>query len=267
MANVNVTIIGLKRIGASFGLALKRYSKTPRAEHQFIVTGNDESADVLRTAHKLEAIDLEVRTPDAAVAKADLIILAARGGLYDDLYGVISAALKPGVVIMDLAPLKQPAIIRAEKYLPRDPEGNAVAYMVGATPILNPALLHETADDTEHARADLFDNGTLILSPAVTCRGEAIQLIADLGALLGMSVHFTDPAEHDGMVASMETLPLLLNFGLFRTLQQNNAWDDLRRLSNPAFALNTLDSASTGKKTRRRCSTATGIALHRRSRR
>ncbi len=240
MATINLTIIGLQRLGTSIGLALKRYMKTPGAQHQFVITGSDESNDVMRLARKMEAIDQEVRSPGGAVERADLVILTARNSLYSDLYEAIAPDLKAGAVIVDFSPLKERAIERATKWLPHDKDGEVTAYMVGATAILNPAYLLDPKTDTESAHADLFDKGTLILSPAVNCRGEAIQLVSDLGELLGMSIHFTDPSEHDGMVASMEALPLLANLALFRTLNGNNAWEDLRRLGNPLFTLSTL---------------------------
>lgn len=240
MATINLTIIGLQRLGTSFGLAIRRYMKTPGAQHQFVITGSDESTDAMRLAHKMEAIDQEVRSPGAAVEKADLIILSTRSSLYDDLYEAIAPDLKPGAVIIDLSPLKERAIKRAQKWLPHETDGEYTAYMVGATAILNPAYLLDPRSDTESATADLFDKGTLILSPAANCRGEAIQLVSDLAELLGMNIHFTDPAEHDGMAASMEALPLLANLALFRTISANNAWDDVRRLGNPLFTLSTI---------------------------
>ena len=240
MATVNLTILGLGRLGASFGLALKRYAKTPGAKHQFVITGYDEKYNVTQAARKAEAVDHEARNAGAAVAKADLVILAARYGLYDSLYQTFGPELKPGAVILDFSPLKVRAIARAAEYLPHDEEGNLTAFMVGATAILNPEVLLDSTIDPASARADLFDNGTLLLAPAVDCRGEAVELASDLGTLLGMTVHFADPAEHDGLIGVMEALPLLAGLGLFRAAHQNPAWDDLRRLGNPAFALATL---------------------------
>ncbi len=240
MATVNLAILGLGRLGASFGLALKRYAKTPGAKHQFVITGYDETYNVTQAARKAEAIDQEARNAGAAVAKADLVILAARYGLHDDLYQAFGPDLKPGAVVLDLSPLKLRAIARAAEYLPRDDQGNLTAFMVGATAILNPEVLLDPTTDSASARADLFDKGTLLLAPAVDCRAEAVELASDLGTLLGMTVHFADPAEHDGLIGVMEALPLLAGLGLFRAANQNPAWDDLRRLGNPAFTLGTL---------------------------
>ncbi len=236
MATVNLAILGLQRVGTSFGLAAKRYMKTQGAEHKFVITGYDESGESVRAARKLEAIEREARTAFAAVEGADLILLAAPFASFNALYELIAPSLKSGAVLVDLSPLKVRAITRAEKHLPRE-KGEQTAYIVGATPIINAQYLYGVDDTTEAARADLFDKGTMILSPAVHCRGEAIQLASDFSALIGLRVHFTDPAEHDTMVASIEALPLLASLGLFRTASRNNAWGDMRRIGNPLFAM------------------------------
>jgi prephenate dehydrogenase len=242
MATITVGILGLGRLGASFGLALKRYAKTTGAQHQFVINGYDELSSAGKEALKMEAIDHDVRSAITAVSKADVVILSARYGLHPDLYELAAPALKVGAVIVDLAPLKQEALKRAEKHLPRDEQGQLTAHMVGATPILNPTVLLEAVDpltETSRARADLFDGGTLVITPDVDTRGEAVQLIADLATLIGLGVHFVDPAEHDGLITMMETLPLLAGLALFRTAAQDGAWEDRQRFGNPAFALAT----------------------------
>ena len=179
MATITVSILGLGRIGASFGLALKRYSKTAGAQHQFVINGYDELPMATKEALKMDAIDQDARSAGAAVNKADVVILSARYGLHPDIYELTAPALKSGAVIVDLAPLKQEALKRAEKHLPRDDQGQLTAHMVGATPILNPAVLLEAVDpitETSRARADLFDGGTLVVTPDANTRREAVQI-------------------------------------------------------------------------------------------
>ena len=242
MATITIAILGLGRIGASFGLALKRYAKTPGAQHQFVISGYDELPAAAKEALKMEAIDQDARSPGAAVSKADVVILSARYGLHPDLYELTGPLLKAGAVIVDLAPLKQEALKRAQKHLPRDEQGQSLAHMVGATPILNPAVLFEAVDpitETSRARADLFDGGALVVTPDADTRSEAVQLVVDLASLIGINIHFVDPAEHDGLITMMETLPLLAGLALFRTAAQDGAWDDRQRFGNTAFALAT----------------------------
>jgi len=99
--------------------------------------------------------------------------------------------------------------------------------------------LYEGLDDLEHASADLFDNGGMLLMPAPSAAREAVELASDFASLLGATPHFLDPNEHDGLVAGTEGLPALLGVALFHTLSHNGGWGDAQRLTNPAFGLMT----------------------------
>jgi prephenate dehydrogenase len=239
MAKVNVTIIGLHRLGASLGLALKRLMKDPGQKHEFVVVGSDETPSVLDAALKLGAIDQKVRDLEAAVEKADLVFVTAPYSLVSDIFSIIGPALKAGAVVIDTSPLKLAAIDQAKKHFRRNKDGEYEAYLVGVTPILNPEHLEGLRGDTESARADLFDNGQIIISPASDAPEEAVQLIADLAGLLNVRAHFVDPAEHDGLVAAMEQVPALLQLAFFRSLNTSKAWGDLQRMGNPRFSLAT----------------------------
>ncbi|MCC7449983.1 MAG: prephenate dehydrogenase [Anaerolineae bacterium] len=239
MARVNVTIIGLQRLGTSFGLALKRLMKTPGNQHEFIIAGNDEDSGAMKAARQMGAIDQDVRALESAVEKADLVLMASPYDVTKEIFSVIGPVLKPGAVVMDTSPLKLPAIDWAKRVFRRNAEGQYEAYLVGVTPVINPAYLNDSSNDTSTARADLFDKGLLVVSPSPDCPQEAVQLIAELADLMELKVHFADPAEHDGIIAGMEALPLLLQLGYFRNLNGSKAWDDLQRFGNPAFALAT----------------------------
>ncbi len=239
MARVNLTIIGLQRLGTSFGLALKRLMKESGVKHEFIITGSDEDNSAMDTALKLGAIDHKLRDVASAVEQADLVLTASPYTLTADIFSIIGPALKPGAVVMDMSPLKLAAMEWAKKHFRRNSEGEYEAYLVGVSPILNPQYLEDLGVGPEDAHADLFDKGQFIISPAPDCPQEAVQLIADLADLLNLKVHFVDPTEHDGLVASMEHLPVLLQLALFRSLSTSKAWGDLQRMGNPRFTLAT----------------------------
>ncbi len=236
MAQVNVTIIGLERLGASFGLALKALSSKPEAANQFIITGSDQRVSALKEALKIKAIDADVRDPALAVENADIVIITARYAEAEELFSVIGPSLKSGTVVMDTAPLKLPSVAWAKKHFRKGEAGQQEAYLVGALPIVNPEYLGDVEGGAESARVDLLDGGLMVLSPAADCPSDAIKLIADLSSLMGLKVHFTEPAEHDGMIAGMEGLPVLLQLGLFRSLSKAATWRDTQWLANPAFA-------------------------------
>ena len=239
MAAVNVTVVGLGKLGASFGLAVRALNQRADKKHTFTVTGTDRLNTAIKAAVKLGAVDQEVSSIERAVEGADLVFLAVPYDMTLDVMAVVGPALKPGAVVMDAAPLKLPSIAWAEEHFRRDEEGSLAAYLVGVVPILSPAHVGESTEATEAAKADLFDDGLMIVSPAPSCPPEAVRLIADLSQLLGIKLHFVDPAEYDGMAAGMEGLPILMQLALFQSLSRSRSWVDMQWLGNTSFFLAT----------------------------
>lgn len=237
MAEINVAIIGLERLGASLGLALKRYSRSKDARHTFNVTGSDERSYNEKTAKSQGAVDGNARNPVAAAEKAQIVALAAPYYRVEEFYRTVGPALRPGVVVLDFSPLKKPSIKWAAEHLPRDPA--VAAYMVGLTAVLNPQVLYDPSPEIEGAREDLFDRGTMIVTPSTDCPPEAVELAVEFARILGAEPHFMDPEEHDGLAAATEGLPVLVGAAVFRALSNAEGWGDLRRLTNPAFGLMT----------------------------
>jgi len=245
MAQVNVTIIGLGRVGASLGLAIRALNGKPENKHHFTVTGTDQSATRLKAASKVGALDTEIKGFDEAVEKADLVFIAVPYNTLKDVFEAIGPTLKAGAVVVDTAPLKQPSLAWADKYFPRTEDGDPKAYLVGITPMINPDYLGQPTEGTDEASADLFSNGQIVISPAVNCPPDAVKLVSDLTYLLGLKAHFVDPAEHDAMAASMESLPLFVQLGLFESIRRSPGWADTQWLGNPAFFLATYRLAGT----------------------
>lgn len=235
MAEVSLTVLGLRRVGVSLGLALKRYQTSPHAAHKFTITGADRDQDAGKEAQKLGAIDRYVRNVNDACAAADIVFIDASLADTQAYLEAIGSVLKAGCVVLETAPLKQPPIQWAARYLPES------AYLVGLAPVFNPDALYTAAavTDLTTASADLFHNGNLYIAAAPTCPAEAIQLASDLVKLLGPEPHYMEPAEHDGFVAVVELLPALLGLTEFAVAASAPSWLDSRRLTNPAFALST----------------------------
>jgi prephenate dehydrogenase len=221
------------------GLALKALNKQPGTQHQFAITGYDGTASLGDQAVKLGAVDRAERALPAAVSKADIVFLDLPFHEVESALSLMGGALKSGAVVMDASLLKQPAIAWAKTHLRQNQAAEPEAYLVGVHLLLNPGQIADYRDTLDAARADLFNGGLMIISPASDCPEEAVQLVADLAGLLGVKQHFADPYEHDGIIAAMEGLPLLLQLALFRSLSRSKSWDDLRWMGNTAFFLGT----------------------------
>ncbi len=234
---VNVTIIGLDRLSASLGLAIKRYERRPKNEHQFTITGSDAKPNPLKAAERIGAVDRTDRAIDKALQNADVVIMNAPFGQLEAIYAAMGAEIKPGVVVLDLALLKQPAITWAERHFPKNDQGAPLAYLVGITPIISYSALYSGGIEVEDAREDLFDGSEILIAPDPKCPGKAINLAEDMAGIVGGKPRFIDPAEHDGLIAATEGLPAVLGAGLFYMFQKSEGWTELRRLINPALAL------------------------------
>ncbi len=235
--HVNVAIIGLDRISASLGLALKRYQKLPKAEHTFRILGSDAKAHSMKAAEKIGAVDNFHRSIEKVIEDANLIIINTPLSKLENLYAAHSPDLKPGVVVLDMSPHKVPTIAWADRHFPTNSEGEQTAYLVGITPIVNANGLYNANSEVEAASADLFDDAEFLITPDAKCPSEAIALAENVIKLLGGKPRFMDPAEHDGLIAATEALPALLGVGLFYSLQQSEGWMELRRMVNPTLAL------------------------------
>jgi prephenate dehydrogenase len=229
MAELAVGIIGLGRVGVSVGLALREANATPAASNHFQIIGMDSLASNESVARRLNALDKTTNDVAEAVRDKDLVVVAVPYAQAREVYRTIAHHLRAGAVIFDLGALKQPPIQWAKEFFP--PE----VHLIGGTAVLNPALLWDGLDDSEHARADLFEDGTMFLAPAPSASKEAVALVTRFSEILGASVHYVDPAEHDGIHAATEGLPALVALAYFRALATRSSWGDVQRLTNPSF--------------------------------
>ncbi len=230
MADVAIGILGLNRIGASIGLALKRYNAEGK-DHQFTITGYDGTPDNVSVAKKLDAVDTTVNKAEQAVQGRDIVVMSMPFSDVEVMYQYIAGDLRKGAVILDVSPISEVSLKWAEKHLPKE------VHVVSARPVVNPVYLFDGTDTTDRATADYFDNGSMLLMPSVTCIKEAIELASEFTRIIGSSRHFVDPAEHDGLTISTEALPALMGAVYFYMMSQNPGWSDLQRLTNPTFGM------------------------------
>jgi prephenate dehydrogenase len=64
----------------------------------------------------------------------------------------------------------------------------------------------------EFARADLFSNATIVLTPTVECQSELVLKVQDIWAVLGGRTILMSPEKHDAIVGMTSHLPHLLSY-------------------------------------------------------
>jgi prephenate dehydrogenase len=228
MTKLSIGILGLGRVGTSIGLALRRYM-SKGGKYQFEIVGYDPLNE--KTALKVRAVDKVERQPYTAAANRDLVVLALSYDEVRQTYKNIAADLREGCVILDFSPLKAPSLQWAQELLSEE------QHVIGATAILNPRYLFNADESAEQAQEDLFDDSTILLTPAASSIKEAVDLAFNFASLLGSRPRFLDPVEHDTLLTFTETLPKLLGSTLFYTLMHQTSWGDMQWFTNPAFAV------------------------------
>ncbi len=230
---IQITIVGLGLIGASFGLALKRQSLGRRGQRtDLVIVGHDKAKSAAQSAQKMGAIDNSHWNLLQACEKADLILLALPATAIAPTLQALAQDLKPGCLLLDTAPIKTP-ILQAAHVLPDS------VYFVGGNPIV-------IKEGRPGPAPDLFDRAPWALCPTPATSPDAVAAAADIVSMVGARPFFLDAAEHDGLMGAVDGLPLLLAAALMNALGGSPSWRELHRLASSQFETATYLPAADG---------------------
>lgn len=188
---LRVAVLGVGLIGGSIGLAA-------RARLGAQVVGYDPSADALRRAQELGAIELAADSVAGAVGEADYVFVAAPVGHTVEILSEALAAAPPDCVLSDVGSTKRHVAreISDPRFVPGHPLAGAETAGVGG------------------ARENLFDEALWYLSPGSNGDADGIApALARLMALierLGASPVVIAADAHDRLMASVSHLPHVL---------------------------------------------------------
>jgi prephenate dehydrogenase len=218
MSQPKVTIVGLDLIGTSMGLALRK------AQSDFRIVGHDKDSALCRKAQELGAVEKWERNLISAVEDAELVIITTSVSDTKDVLRSTGPHLKANCVLTDTAPIKGDVMRWANEFLPE------TVHFVGGHPILN-----QQDRESKDASAGLFGGATYCLIPSPTAHPAAIELVTSMVLSLDAEPFFLDVEEHDGQVAGVEHLPILLSAALLVSTAEAPSWRDLRRLPGESF--------------------------------
>jgi prephenate dehydrogenase len=228
---VQITIVGLGQIGASFGLALKARNLDIR------LMGHDKDVETAKQAQKLGAVDDVKYNLPASVQDARIVILALPFAGIRETLEVIASDLQAGSLVIDTAPSKEAISGWARELLPQG------CYYVGLTPAINPAYLHGTEFGVKAARADLFDKGLMAVNAPLGTPESVFNLCLELVAIVGATPLLMDTMEADGIFAAVHMLPQLASSALLDATVDKPGWQEARKLAGRPFASVTAGSA------------------------
>ena len=185
-------IIGLGLIGSSIarGLAGKYH-----------IVAYDVNAVSLKKAMSDKVINEVAATMKDAAQDADIVMIAAPMGFYDDIMNTIAEHLQPGTIITDVGSVKTPAIFQIYRAIPP-----GVHYVPG-----HPVAGKETSG-YEAGDGKLFHGKKVILTPLPKTPYEVNLEIENLWKTLGARVEIMTASEHDKIYAAVSHVPQLLSF-------------------------------------------------------
>lgn len=222
---IKITILGLGRLGASFGLALAKI------KDQATRVGNDLDPNVARQAEKIGAVDKTQINLPLAVKDADLVILALPVDEIRETIQTIAQDLKPGVLLVDTSPLNAAVMEWARELIPGDDR-----YFAALTPSLNPEYFSEASQGIENAHADLFQNSLMLITTPPGIDESALALATNLTQILGATPLFIDAVEADGLLAYSNALPRLVSAALVNATVNQPGWREARKVAGHAYA-------------------------------
>ncbi len=196
----SVALVGTGLIGGSIGLALRRAGVTVR--------GFDRDAEHAAAALDAGAVDLLAPDLAAAVADADLTVVAVPVGHVAE---VVIEALDAGAgLVTDVGSVKAPVVAAVEAARP-----DASARYVGGHPMAG-----SEQEGLAGASADLFVGATWVLTPTGRTDPEVFAELRSWVSSLGAEAIAVAPELHDAMVAVVSHVPQLAASTLMNVANQ-----------------------------------------------
>lgn len=227
MKTQTISIIGMNRVGASIGLALKKSALDATViGHDAIREQAQDAKDVI---HAIDKVEWNLVS---AALKADILVLALPISEVAATLEAVGADLQPHTLVLDLSGHKQQGLAGAQKWLKQ-------GHYVGAVPVYAASWLADGRSDLKAADADLFRKGLFCLMPSPQADPQAVQTAVNFGLLLGAAPYFVGTAEYDSLVQGVGALPGLVSAALFSAASKTPGWQDLLRLAGWPFVLMT----------------------------
>ncbi|MBT7957661.1 MAG: prephenate/arogenate dehydrogenase family protein [Rhodospirillaceae bacterium] len=195
-----LALIGIGLIGSSIARVAKRENL---AGH---ISASARTQDSLDKAIELGFADSVSLDQKAAVKDADMVIICAPVGAYEEIIKTIAPALKPGAIVSDVGSVKQ-AVVR--DLGPHIPEG---VHLIPAHPVAG----------TEHSGPEagfpeLFEDRWCILTPPPGTDQKSVEAVKSFWQAAGSDVEIMDPNHHDLVMAMTSHLPHLIAYTIVGT--------------------------------------------------
>ena len=216
-----VAIIGVGMIGGSLARALRDAGACGR------ITGCGRSRENLQRALDLGVIDESSIDVAAAVAEADLIVLASPLASTEPLLKAMRDSIRAGAILTDVGSAKGCVVDAARRVLKKEQLRN----LVPGHPIAG-----KEKSGVEHASPDLFVDHLVIITPLPETDPEPLQRVRRMWELTGARLVEMDIHTHDAILAATSHLPHMLAYALVDCLANMQESEEIFRYAAGGFA-------------------------------
>jgi len=189
LRQAHVAIVGLGLMGASLGYDLRGHCRR--------VTGVVRRAEAIAPALAAGCVDDATLDAPAALAAADIVVLAAPVRTILRQIADLGPLLKPGAILIDLGSTKID-ICRALAALPPPIQ------VIGGHPMCG-----KETGGLAAAEPGLYRGCTFVLCPLDRTSAATQALVEEMVGFIGARPLVLDPARHDRLVAAISHLPYL----------------------------------------------------------
>lgn len=214
-----LVVVGVGLIGGSFALALHAAGAVGQ------VAGVGRSRSNLEQALRLGVIDEIAADLPAALAGADLVLLAMPVGQTGRMLAQIEPHLAPGAVVTDAGSTKENVVAAARAHFSR-----RLAGFVPAHPIAG-----AESSGAGAARADLYQGRHVVLTPLPETDAAALAAVRAVWEACGARVSSMSPAEHDQVLGMVSHLPHLLAFALMELVARDPGRERMLHYAGSGF--------------------------------
>lgn len=214
-----MTIIGVGLIGGSLARAVKKQGLCGE------VVGCDRNADELNTALQLGVIDRAETNIGAAIANADIVVLATPVGSMRGIMQALAPNWTADAILTDVGSVKQCVVDDARAAFSRLPPGFIPGHPIAGTEKSGVAASFDS----------LYDKRCVILTPVEESAAWAIDKTKSLWEKVGAEVVTMSAEHHDDVLAATSHLPHLLAFGLVDTLGRMHEQSEIFKFAAGGF--------------------------------
>ena len=197
-----IALIGLGLINSSLARVLRQRAR-PAPE----IVGCARSQATLDKATALGFVDRVTLDPAEAVEGCDLVVLGTPVGTFASLAAQIGPHLAEGAIVTDVGSVKGAVIAAVAPHVP------AGVHLIPGHPVAGTEY-----SGPEAGFAELFEGRWCILTPPEDAAPAAVERIAALWRMAGMTVELMDIEHHDVVLAITSHLPHLIAYNIVGTV-------------------------------------------------